>query len=109
MQSPYRALHCLTALNLHRRVSPKKAQVFNQYRSLSTQTPVAFSVIDTIQEGLVQFQTMTNLPWWAVLASSTIMVKLAMFPLVRYQLISSDKLSGIKLIYYATTILAQTN
>lgn len=53
-----------------------------------------FGVISTIQDSLQSLHQSTNLPWWETIALSTIGVRMALFPLVRYQMLASRKLAG---------------
>ena len=47
-----------------------------------------------IQAGLQQIQISTGLPWWATFASSTALVRVGLFPLVRRQHLASRQLAG---------------
>jgi YidC/Oxa1 family membrane protein insertase len=48
-------------------------------------------VLDTIQQGVIEFHTLTSLPWYASIAASTLLVRFALLPLTRQQMISSHK------------------
>lgn len=47
-----------------------------------------------VQSAIINIQAGTSLPWWATFASTTILVRSSMIPLVRSQIISSRKLAG---------------
>lgn len=46
-----------------------------------------------IQQGLYSFQELTGLPWWLSIATSTLIVRTTLLPLVRLQLIAANKLA----------------
>ena len=60
------------------------------HRAFTTET---LNVIGSLQESIIALQTMTGAPWWATIGLSTIVVRTVLFPLVRYQLLASRKLS----------------
>lgn len=47
-----------------------------------------------IQQALTDFQAASHLPWWASIASATIIVRSAIFPLVRQQVLVSRQLAA---------------
>lgn len=51
------------------------------------------SLTGLVQQGLVAFQSTTQLEWWAALSVSTLCVRVSLFPLIRQQIIASTKLS----------------
>lgn len=51
------------------------------------------AVLQSIQTGIESVHLATGTPWWASIAMSTIVVRSALFPLVRFQLLASRKLS----------------
>ena len=50
-------------------------------------------VTEQLQHTMVALQQFTGLPWWATFASSTIALRVCLFPLVRMQIISSNKMN----------------
>jgi YidC/Oxa1 family membrane protein insertase len=52
------------------------------------------SISQAIQTVMQTAHTTYGLPWWATIASSTIFVRTALFPLVKYQILASRKLSA---------------
>ena len=52
------------------------------------------SVTSLIQATLQSIHIHTGLPWWATFATSTALVRLGLFPLVRQQLLASRQLAG---------------
>ena len=44
-----------------------------------------FSIIETVQTGLVSFHELTGTPWWLTLVSATLMLRVALIPVVRAQ------------------------
>lgn len=63
----------------------------NRYMSSSTSSLSSSVVIDTIQQGLIEFQALSSLPWYASIAASTVLIRLALLPITREQMISSNK------------------
>jgi YidC/Oxa1 family membrane protein insertase len=51
------------------------------------------SVFAGVQQALVTFQHISQLDWWATLGLSTVVIRLAVLPLVRKQIIASRKLA----------------
>jgi membrane protein insertase Oxa1/YidC/SpoIIIJ len=65
-------------------------------------------IMPTVQAGIASVHAFTGLPWWATIASMTVFVRVALFPLVRYQVILSRKLtSAMPDINFLTTLLRQ--
>lgn len=50
-------------------------------------------MLQCIQTGIESVHAATGTPWWASIAMSTLVVRTALFPLVRFQLIAARKLS----------------
>jgi YidC/Oxa1 family membrane protein insertase len=50
------------------------------------------NIISLVQQSLIEFQTFSGLPWWATISASTVLVKTALVPLVRLQILASQKL-----------------
>lgn len=59
-------------------------------RSLSTES--LFTIPHIIQTAIIGLQSTTGAPWWATIAVSTIFARLSLVPLVRTQVIASQKL-----------------
>ena len=59
-----------------------------------TSTIEITSVTSLIQATLQSIHVQTGLPWWATFATSTALVRLGLFPLVRQQLLASRQLAG---------------
>lgn len=57
-------------------------------RNIETASPV----LSLIQSCIVSLHTNAGIPWWATFGASTLLVRLSLFPLVRYQLLTSNKL-----------------
>ena len=53
----------------------------------------SLSVVPLIQKSIELLHVNTGIPWWATFTLSTVMVRLSLVPLVRFQLITSNKLS----------------
>eukprot|EP01036_Dinobryon_divergens_P029695 gene29695-38824_t len=53
----------------------------------------SLSVVPVIQKGIELLHVNTGIPWWATFTLSTVMVRLSLVPLVRFQLITSSKLA----------------
>ena len=51
-------------------------------------------IISLVQQGLTDFHAFSGLPWWATISASTIMVKTALLPLVRLQIMASQRLGN---------------
>lgn len=51
------------------------------------------NIISYIQHGLTEFQALSGLPWWATIASATVIVKTSLLPLVRLQMLASQRLA----------------
>jgi YidC/Oxa1 family membrane protein insertase len=60
-------------------------------RHYGSETAVLFSAV---QEGLIQIHNVTQLPWWGTIALSTVGMRVAMLPILRYQLLTFRKLAG---------------
>lgn len=54
---------------------------------------ISTSVVQAIQQGLIDMQSFTSMPWYATIAASTVLVRLALLPLTRQHLISMHKFS----------------
>ena len=52
-------------------------------------------IVESIQQGLINFQSLTSLPWYASIAASTVLVRLSLLPLTRQQMVSSHKFSKV--------------
>lgn len=52
------------------------------------------SISQAIQSVMQTAHTTYGLPWWATIAASTIFVRTSLFPLVKYQILASRKLSA---------------
>jgi YidC/Oxa1 family membrane protein insertase len=50
------------------------------------------NIISFVQQSLSEFHTFTGLPWWATISASTVLVKTALVPLVRLQILASQRL-----------------
>jgi YidC/Oxa1 family membrane protein insertase len=51
-------------------------------------------IISIVQQGLTDFHALSGLPWWATISASTILVKSALLPLVRLQIMASQRLGN---------------
>jgi YidC/Oxa1 family membrane protein insertase len=66
-----------------------------QQRFIVSEAVYAFqTVAQNIQGYLQDFHTWSGLPWWVAIASSTIFVRTATFPLVRQQVLVSRKIAA---------------
>eukprot|EP01038_Epipyxis_sp_PR26KG_P006278 gene6278-8645_t len=55
----------------------------------------SFETITTsVQIGISSLHSITSLPWWCTFAASTIFVRISLFPLVRFHLLSLRKIAG---------------
>lgn len=52
------------------------------------------SITGGVQTAMIGLQSMTGLPWWATFATSTVIVRTAMLPLVYRQILASRKLAA---------------
>lgn len=57
-------------------------------------TAESIGVLVSVQDAIVSLHKASATPWWATIALSTVVVRTALFPLVRYQLLASRKLSA---------------
>jgi membrane protein insertase Oxa1/YidC/SpoIIIJ len=75
----------------------RKCQVSRSLPVVSHRPPVRkFStdiILQTIQTGLTTLHTVSGAPWWLTIGMSTLFVRTSLFPLVRFQIISSRTLS----------------
>ncbi len=56
------------------------------------------SLFEAAEAGILKYHNFTGLPWWGTLASSTIAVRLALFPLVRLQMLNTSEF--VKVVPY---------
>jgi membrane protein insertase Oxa1/YidC/SpoIIIJ len=56
-----------------------------------------------IQSYVSTIHSMTGLPWWATISASTVFVRMAMLPVVHFQMTQTLKLSGKNIIYILTS------
>lgn len=68
----------------------------NSLKSLNLlKLPQKRNYINYIQDGLYNFQSLTGLPWWLSIATSTILVKTTLLPVVRLQIIAINNFAKI--------------
>lgn len=49
-------------------------------------------VTEVVQQSLCTAHTLTGMPWWATMASSTVILRVSLFPLIRMQILAFQKL-----------------
>jgi YidC/Oxa1 family membrane protein insertase len=57
--------------------------------------PASRNVFTEVQSGLMSFQELTQLPWWISIGVSTVIVKTTLLPIVRYQIMASQRFARI--------------
>lgn len=73
--------------------------VYNPMRRNSMQrryfSDISFidSLVQVVQSSLIMYHNWSGLPWWATFASSTVFVRLALFPLSRLQMLVAHDIS----------------
>jgi membrane protein insertase Oxa1/YidC/SpoIIIJ len=92
--SQMRCLNDMTCRNSSRS-SDRSCNFQHQYISRRTLFVEAAEGLDRmsegIQNGLISIHQYTGLPWWATFAASTVLVRAALLPLARLQIIESRK------------------
>ena len=51
-------------------------------------------VTEVVQQTLCYVHTLTGMPWWATMASSTVILRISLFPLLRMQILAFQKLQS---------------
>lgn len=77
--------------NSIRSMRPRKlqpSQIVQPFRKISFDT----NIMEPIQNSILSLHNMSGSPWWLTIVSSTLVVRTALFPLVRYQILASRKL-----------------
>lgn len=97
MRFAFRSLNCY-------RTKFRLINIDKGCRKLSFESlAVAPNFIQFIQSSLVNYQEFTGLPWWLAFATSTTLFRMAIFPLVRLQILNMTELakafSDIRLLY----------
>ena len=77
-----------------KRSAVRVVNIQNKLNKALFTTDVLHSVPSLIQSYVSGLQYMTAMPWWATIATSTIVVRIALLPIVRYQYIHVAKLAG---------------
>lgn len=49
------------------------------------------SLFEIVETGILKYHSFSGLPWWLTIASSTVAVRLALFPLIRLQILNTSE------------------
>lgn len=69
-------------------INTDRCSNMNKKRLFSSMIP------DVIQSSINSLHNIYNIPWWLTFGLSTVFMRISLFPLVRYQIIASKKLSN---------------
>lgn len=66
---------------------------FSTFTDVIVPVMMTFKTVTTnVQIGLINYNFATGLPWWATLATATILMKMLLFPLVRFQVLALQRM-----------------